>query len=64
MSVESLAHLKSAGIGAIAGALVGVLAVFWIKPTTEGGIALVIFLCALLGCLVGELGKLLFGKKR
>ena len=48
------------GIGGMIGIVVGVMLVFWIEPTTNGGIAFIIALCALVGAIVSAGVKALF----
>lgn len=60
--MEDLSHLKSLGIGGLLGVLVGLLALVWIEPTTDGGAYFIIVICTILGCVAGELLKLISGK--
>jgi hypothetical protein len=56
--------LKKFGVSGGVGFLVGLLAVYWIQPTTGPGTALLIIIC-IIGCgVIGGLLNYLFGNFR
>lgn len=55
--------LKEFGFGGAVGAVIGVGLVVWIDPTTRGGTALVVIVCAVAGAAVARLAGWLRGGK-
>ncbi|MEX2644397.1 MAG: hypothetical protein WD270_13160 [Acetobacterales bacterium] len=47
--------LKEFGFGGAVGAVAGVAAVVWVDPTTPGGTALIVIVCAVAGAAVARL---------
>lgn len=54
-----LETLKGFGVPVAIGLLMGLLAVWWVDPTTTGGIALLIVIAVALAVVVGALVRLL-----
>ncbi len=55
--------LSKFGLGGGIGFLVGLAAVWWIKPTTAGGTALLIAICIVISIVLGATISKLFGKR-
>lgn len=50
-----LSFLAKFGVAGAVGFLVGIAAVSWIGPTTDGGTALILLVCTILGIAVSAL---------